>query len=174
LFLVVTGEEKGLLGSRYFAAHPTIAKEKLVADINLDQLRPLFPLKILTMLALDESSLGVAAKQVAKEMDIRIQADPEPERRLLMRSDHYSFMQIGVPATGFIFGYEKGSPEEQIYRHWYAERYHSPADDINQPWDPPAAAKFNDFFERLVEAVANATEPPHWRAGSQFAHADIK
>ena len=174
LFLVVTGEEKGLLGSRYFAAHPTIAKEKLVADINLDQLRPIFPLKILTMLALDESSLGVAAKQVAEKMDIGIQADPEPERRLLTRSDHYSFMQIGVPATGFIFGYEKGSPEEQVYRHWYAERYHSPADDINQPWDPPAAAKFNDFFGRLVEAVANAADPPKWRAGSQFAHADIR
>jgi len=174
LFLVVTGEEKGLLGSRYFAAHPTIAREKLVADINLDQLRPIFPLKTLTMLALDESSLGVVAKQVAEKMDIRIQADPEPERRLLTRSDHYSFLQIGVPATGFIFGYEKGSPEEQVYRHWYAERYHSPADDINQPWDPPAAAKFNDFFGRLVEAVANAADPPKWRAGSRFAHADIR
>jgi hypothetical protein len=174
LFLVVTGEEKGLLGSRYFAAHPTVAKEKLVADINLDQLRPIFPLRILTMLALDESSLGVAAKQVAEKMDIKIQADPEPERRLLTRSDHYSFMQIGVPATGFIFGYEIGSPEEQVYRRWYAERYHSPADDINQPWDPPAAARFNDFFGRLVEAVANAPEPPKWRAGSQFAHADIR
>ena len=174
LFLVVTGEEKGLLGSRYFAAHPTVAKEKLVADINLDQLRPIFPLRTLTMLALDESSLGVVAKQVAEKMDIRIQADPEPERRLLTRSDHYSFMQIGVPATGFIFGYEKSSPEEQVYRHWYAERYHSPADDINQPWDPPAAAKFNDFFGRLVEAVGNAAEPPKWRAGSPFAHADIK
>jgi hypothetical protein len=174
LFLVVTGEEKGLLGSHYFAAHPTIAKEKLVADINLDQLRPIFPLKILTMLALDESSLGVVAKQVAEKMDIGIQPDPEPERRLLTRSDHYSFMQIGVPATGFIFGYEKGSPEEQVYRHWYAERYHSPADDINQPWDPPAAAKFNDFFGRLVEAVANAADPPKWRAGSRFAHADIR
>jgi hypothetical protein len=174
LFLVVTGEEKGLLGSRYFAAHPTIAKEKLAADINLDQLRPIFPLKVLTMLALDESSLGVMAKQVAEKMDIRIQPDPEPERRLLMRSDHYSFMQIGVPATGFIFGYEKGSPEEQVYRHWYAERYHSPADDINQPWDPSAAAKFNDFFGRLVEAVANAPERPKWRPGSPFAHADIR
>lgn len=174
LFLVVTGEEKGLLGSRYFTAHPTVAKEKLVADINLDQLRPIFSLKILTMLAVDESTLGAAAKRVAEKMNITIQPDPEPERRLLTRSDHYSFMQIGVPATGFIFGYEKGSPEEQVYRHWYAERYHSPADDINQPWDPPAAAKFNDFFERLVEAVADAPERPKWRSGSQFEHADIK
>ncbi|HEV2446333.1 MAG TPA: M28 family peptidase [Candidatus Sulfopaludibacter sp.] len=169
LFCVVTGEEKGLLGSKYFTAHPTIAKEKMVADINLDQLRPIFPLKILTMLALDESTLGDTAKKVAEPMGIRIQPDAEPERNLLRRSDHYSFMQIGVPAAGFIFGYEKGSPEEAVYRRWYAERYHSPADDIQQPWDPPAAAKFNDFFNRLVVELANAAERPRWKPGSAFA-----
>ncbi|SPE32383.1 Peptidase M28 [Candidatus Sulfopaludibacter sp. SbA6] len=169
LFAVVTGEEKGLLGSKYFAAHPTIRKEQLVADINLDQLRPIFPLKTLTTLALDESTLGDTVKQVAEPMGIRIQADLEPERRLLTRSDHYSFMQIGVPAVGFIFGYEKGSPEEVVYRRWYAERYHSPADDLQQPWDPPAAAKFNDFFNRLVETLANAAARPRWKPGSAFA-----
>ena len=94
---------------------------------------------------------------------------PEPERRLLTRSDHYSFMQIGVPAVGFIFGYEKGTAEEAVYRRWYAERYHSPADDLNQPWDPPAAVKFNDFFQRLVEALANAPERPRWNPASTFA-----
>jgi hypothetical protein len=83
-------------------------------------------------------------------------------------------MQIGVPAVGFVFGYEPGSPEEAIYRRWYAERYHSPADDINQPWDPPAAAKFNDFFAKVVEVVANAAEKPKWRPGSPYAHADVR
>jgi hypothetical protein len=160
LFAVVTGEEKGLLGSRYYAAHTTIPKERMVADINLDQLRPLFPLKLLTMLAVDESTLGDTARQVAEPMGIRIQPDPEPDRNLLRRSDHYSFMQIGIPSAGFIFGYEKGSPEEVIYRRWYADRYHSPSDDLKQPWDPEAAAKFNEFFGRIVAALANADEPP--------------
>jgi len=162
LFLIVTGEEKGLLGSRYFTEHPTIAKERIVANVNLDQLRPLFPLKSLTTLALDESTLGDTVRQVAESMGIRIQADPEPARNLLRRSDHWNFMQIGVPAVGFIFGYEKGSPEEAIYRDWYANRYHKPADDLNQPWDPAAAAKFNQFFARLVEAIANADDRPRW------------
>jgi hypothetical protein len=168
LFAVVTGEEKGLLGSRYFTQHLTVPKESMVANINLDQLRPIFPLKILTTLALDESSLGATVKRVAQSMDIRIQPDPEPERNLLRRSDHYNFMQIGVPAAGFIFGYEKGSPEEAIYRRWYAERYHSPADDLRQPWDPAAAAKFNLFFGRVVEAIANDPERPRWKPGSTF------
>jgi Zn-dependent M28 family amino/carboxypeptidase len=174
LFLVVTGEEKGLLGSKYFALHPTLPKDKLVADINLDQLRPIFPLKTLTAIGLDESNLGETVRRVAAAMSIRIQPDPEPERRLITRSDNYSLMQIAVPAVGFVFGYEPGSPEEAIYRRWYAERYHSPADDIHQPWDPPAAAKFNDFFDKLVEVVANATERPQWRPGSPFAHADVR
>jgi Zn-dependent M28 family amino/carboxypeptidase len=166
LFCVVTGEEKGLLGSKYFAAHPTIAKDQLVADINLDQLRPLFPLKTLTTLALSQSTLGDTVKQVAGTMDIRIQEDPEPQRNLLRRSDHWNFMQIGVPSVGFIFGYEKGSPDEAIYREWYARRYHSPLDDLNQPWVPEAAAKFNDFFAKLVTTVADADERPKWKAGS--------
>jgi len=169
LFCVVTGEEKGLLGSKYFTAHPTVPKEQIVADLNLDQLRPLFPLHTLTMLALDESTLGETARKVAGSMDIKIQPDPEPGRNLLRRSDHYSFMQIGVPATGFIFGYVPGTPDEAAYREWYAKRYHTPLDDLNQPWVPEAAAKFNDFFNKLVETVANADERPKWKPGSSYA-----
>lgn len=169
LFLVVTGEEKGLLGSKYFVAHPTVPKESMVADVNLDQLRPIFPLHTLTTLAVDESTLGDTARQVAGKMGIKIQPDPEPQRNLLRRSDHYSFMQIGVPAVGFIFGYEPGSPDEAVYREWYAKRYHSPADDLNQPWVPDAAAKFNDFFHNLVVDLADASERPRWVPGSSFA-----
>jgi Peptidase family M28 len=168
LFCVVTGEEKGLLGSKYFTAHPTVPKEQMVADINLDQLRPIFPLHTLTMLAIDESTLGDTVKSVAASMDIKIQPDPEPGRNLLRRSDHYNFMQIGVPSTGFIFGYVPGTPDEAAYREWYAKRYHTPLDDLNQPWVPDAAAKFNDFFNRLVETLANADDRPHWKPGSAF------
>ena len=169
LFCVVTGEEKGLLGSKYFTAHPTVPREQMVADINLDQLRPIFPLHTLTMLALDESTLGDTVKTVAGAMDIKIQPDPEPGRNLLRRSDHYSFMQIGVPSTGFIFGYVPGTADEAAYREWYARRYHTPLDDLNQPWVPDAAAKFNDFFNRLVATLADAPDRPHWKPGSQFA-----
>ncbi len=160
LFVVVTGEEKGLLGSAYFTTHLTVPKEKLVADINLDYLRPIFPLRTLTVLALDQSTLGATAKAVADSMGIRVQADLEPERGLFRRSDQFNFLKIGVPSLAFIFGYENGSAEEKIYRSWYMDRYHKPSDDVNQPIDFAAAMKFNQFFERLTLTVANAAERP--------------
>ena len=107
LFCVVTAEEKGLLGSKYYAAHPTVAKQQIVADVNLDQLRPLFPLKTLTTLALSQSTLGDTVKQVASSMSINLQEDPEPQRNLLRRSDHWNFMQIGVPSLDSSSGTRK-------------------------------------------------------------------
>jgi Zn-dependent M28 family amino/carboxypeptidase len=169
LFAAFTGEEKGLLGSRWFTEHPTVPKDALVADINLDQLRPLFPLKLMTVLALDESTLGDAVRQVAAARGIRVQPDPEPERSLLTRADHYPFLQIGVPATGFIFGYEPGSDAERRYREWYQVRYHRPQDDLTQPVDFQAAGDFNRFFYALAESVADAPARPAWKAGSRYA-----
>ncbi len=107
LFAVVTGEEKGLLGSRYFAAHPTVAKERMVADINLDQLRPLFPLKLLTMLALGRFHSGrhCSRRRRAHGYPYPTRSGARPEFAAPFRS--INFIQIGVPATGFIFGYEQ-------------------------------------------------------------------
>ena len=82
LFCAFTGEEKGLLGSAYFVDHPTVPRKELVADINLDQLRPLFPLKLLTALAIDDTTLGDTARSVGRSMGITVRADREPERAL--------------------------------------------------------------------------------------------
>lgn len=169
LFAAFDGEEKGLLGATWFTRHPSVAKDRLVADINLDQLRPLFPLKLMTVLAIDESTLGDDVRAVAKARGVETQADPEPERGLLMRADHYPFMKIGVPATGFIFGYRPGTEAERRYRQWYQVRYHRPQDDLTQPMDFQAAGDFNRFFYALVETVADAPERPMWKPGSAYA-----
>jgi hypothetical protein len=169
LIAAFTGEEKGLLGARWFTAHPTVPKASLVADINLDQLRPLFPLKLMTVLALDESTLGATVRQVAGARGVDVQPDPEPERSLLTRADHYPFLQIGVPATGFIFGYTPGTEAERRYREWYQVRYHRPQDDLGQPMDFQAAGDFNRFFYALAETVADAPERPAWTPGSRYA-----
>ena len=168
LFAAWTGEEKGLLGSRWFIAHPTLPKARLAADINLDQLRPIFPLQLLTVHALDETTLGDDARTVAHGLGIDVQRDPEPERNLLQRSDQWPFLQAGIPATAFVFGYRPGSRSEQIYRQWYRTGYHKPQDDLKQPMDFKAAADFNRFFYKLVERVANEPQRPSWMPGSRL------
>jgi hypothetical protein len=166
LFAAWTGEEKGLLGSRWFVQHMTIPKERLAANINLDQLRPIFPLQLMTVHALDETTLGDDVRAVAGSLGIAVQKDPEPERNLLQRSDQWPFLQAGIPATAFVFGYRPGSRSEQIYRQWYRTGYHKPQDDLQQPIDWKAAADFNRFFYELVQRVADAPAAPRWKSGS--------
>ena len=166
LFAAFTGEEKGLLGSRWYVAHPTVPLSHTAADINLDQLRPIFPLKLLTVHALNDTSLGDDARAVANGLGIQVQVDPEPERNLIRRTDHWPFMQGGIPATNFVFGFRPGSKSEQIYRQWYRTGYHKPQDDLNQLMDFKAAADFNRFFYELVERVADNQTAPRWKPGS--------
>ncbi len=169
LFIAFTGEEKGLLGSHWFVDHPTVPAGQLAADINLDQLRPLFPLSILTAEALSDTTLGETARAVAAPLRIEIRPDREPERNLLFRADQYPFLGIHVPAISFIFGYDPNTDAERRYREWYQTRYHRPQDDLTQPIDFAAAAKFNTFFYRLTLTVANDSKRPAIYATSSFA-----
>jgi hypothetical protein len=169
LFCIFTGEEKGLLGSAYFTTHLTVPKENIVADLNLDQLRPIFPLNIITMEGLTDSTLGDTVRTVATPFKIEIRPDLEPERSLFRRSDNYNFVRIGVPIAAFVFGYDKGSPEEVVYRDWYARRYHKPQDDIKTPIDWDAAGKFNRFYTALTLAIANAPGRPQWLPSSPYS-----
>ncbi len=168
LFCAFTGEEKGLLGSHWFVEHSTVPVSAMVADLNLDQLRPLFPLKIMTAEGLSETTLGQTAKEIAASMQIELRPDMEPERGLLRRADEFPFLGIHVPGIGFVFGYDPGTEAERRYREWYEVRYHRPQDDLTQPMDFDAALKFDTFYYRLVEAVANAPERPAFLLGSQF------
>ena len=160
LFAIFTGEEKGLLGSRWFVAHPTVPHADLAANITLDAIRPLFPLKILTLIGSDRSSLKANVDRVAAPMGIAIRPDLEPERGMIRRTDAASFLGAGVPAIAFMFGYDSGSPEEAKFRNWYRTRYHKPQDDISQPIDFTAAADFNRFVANLTDDVANSAAPP--------------
>jgi len=169
LFCIFTGEEKGLLGSAYFTQHLTVPKENIVANLNLDQLRPIFPLNILTMEGLTDSTLGETVRTVAAPFKIEIRPDLEPERNLFRRADNYNFVRIGVPIASFIFGYDKGSPEEVVYRDWYARRYHKPQDDIKTPIDWAAAEKFNRFYTALTLTIANAPTRPQWLPSSPYS-----
>ena len=168
LFVAVTAEEKGLLGSRYFAAHPTVPFAKIVANINLDMFLPLYPLKVIEVQGLAESSLGESVRAAAKEQGVDVQTDREPEQNRFIRSDQYSFIRRGIPALAFKFGYDFGSPEEKIRRDWVRDVYHKPNDDLKQPVDVEAAAKFNRVIVNLLQRVANDTARPRWNDSSFF------
>ena len=168
LFLAVTGEEKGELGSRYFAAHPTVPARAIVANVNTDMFLPLFPLKELMVLGLDESDLGDDIRTVAAEMHLEVQADPEPQRSRFTRSDQYSFVRAGIPALAMKVGYEMNTPEATIAQKWTAERYHQPSDDLNQPVDTTAADTFIDVVGRLAVRIANRPDRPKWNDASFF------
>lgn len=168
LFLAVTAEEKGLLGSRYFAAQPTVPRSAIAANINLDMYLPLHPLRILTALGMEESTLGASVRAAARAAGVKVQTDPEPQRNLFIRSDQYSFIREGVPALSFKFGFEKGSAEEKIQREWLRRHYHAPSDDASQPVNLAAAARFNRLMADIVRRVANDPVRPRWNSDSFF------
>jgi Zn-dependent M28 family amino/carboxypeptidase len=168
LLVLVTGEEKGLLGSKYFAAHPTVPPKSIVADVNVDMFLPIVPLKVLTIQGLGESDLGDRAGQVAQTFGVRVQADPEPERNVFIRSDQYSFVRHGVPSIMMDVGVEPGSPEQKIFKDWRTQRYHAPSDDVNQPVDLATAAKYEEIVRALLINVADDSLRPEWKPDSFF------
>jgi len=167
LFLAVTAEEKGLLGSEYFASHPTV-KGKIIASLNMDMYLPLFPLKYLEVQGLGESSLGDDVTAVAKDAGVTVQADKQPDHVRFIRSDQYSFIKKGVPSLAFKFGWLPGTPQEKLFNDWYKERYHGVKDDVTQPVDAAAAAQFNAILEKLALRIANADQRPTWNSDSFF------
>jgi Zn-dependent M28 family amino/carboxypeptidase len=168
LLVLVTGEEKGLLGSKYFAAHPTVAPRSIVADVNVDMFLPIVPLKLLTVFGLDESDLGNRAREVAQTIGVRIQPDPEPVRNVFIRSDQYSFILRGVPSVMMGVAPEPGTPEVKIFKDWLTQRYHAPSDDVDQPVDLAAAAKYEEIVRALLINIANGDHRPKWKPDSFF------
>jgi len=168
LFVWVTGEEKGLLGSQYFATHPTVAASALIADINVDMFLPIIPLRLVTVYGLGESDLGERVTAVATRLGLAVQPDPLPLHNVFIRSDQYNFVRRGIPSLMLDVGAAPGSPEAATLVSWRRNRYHAPSDDTNQPVDLAAAAGFEELVTALVEEIANDPVAPHWKADSAF------
>jgi hypothetical protein len=168
LFVLVTGEEKGLMGSKYFAAHPTVPIKSVAADLNTDMYLPIIPMKVLTVYGLAESDLGDDVKQSAQSLGVAVQPDPEPQRNVFIRSDQYNFIVHGVPALMIDVGADKGSPEAEVLNQWRHTRYHAPSDDVNQPINLEVEAKYEEVIRRLLIKVANSDHRPEWKPNSFF------
>ncbi|HEV2992454.1 MAG TPA: M28 family metallopeptidase [Candidatus Angelobacter sp.] len=168
LFVFVTAEEKGLLGSKYFTAHPTVKPESMVANINIDMFLPIVPLKILRVLGLADSDMGDMAREVAQSVGVQATPDPEPQRNSFIRSDQYNFIRHGIPALAMSVSYAKDSPEQKIFKSWLTKRYHAPSDDLDQPVDLGAAAKYEEIIRALMVRIADGDQRPRWKQESFF------
>jgi Zn-dependent M28 family amino/carboxypeptidase len=167
--VIFTAEEKGLLGSHYFAARPTVPKGSIVAELNFDMPLPLWPLKSVLVQGEGESTLGADARVVAYDSALTLAPDPLPDRNSFIRTDQFSFVREGIPALAFKFGFAADTPEFQIEHEWRATRYHSPADDLRQPGVlKEEAVKLDAYVAALALRVANADARPEWLPTSIF------
>lgn len=172
LFLAVTAEEQGLLGSEYYGRNPLYPLNKTVANINIDAMNPYGRTSDLVIVGRGASELDDYAEAAAREQGRTVKADPEPEKGYYYRSDHFNFAKVGVPALYADGGVEYiGKPDgwgrTKMDEHT-ATRYHQPSDEINDEWDLSGLAEDAKFFFAIGYRVANAAEMPEWREGNEF------
>lgn len=169
VFLALTGEEEGELGSQYFAHYPTVPRNQIIADLNMDMYLPLFPLHFLEVQGLGESTLGNDARAAAQRNDIEVQFDKQPDENRFVRSDQASFVKYGIPGLAFKFGWLPDSPEQKTFNDWIKNRYHHPNDDLQQPISKEGAVHFDRVLLTLIRRVADAPTRPAWYPESFFS-----
>lgn len=172
LFLAVTAEEKGLLGSEYYATHPLYPLAKTVAVINMDGMAPFGPSRDFGIYGSAKLELLDQLKDVAKGWDIRYTPDPKPEAGLFFRSDHFPFAKRGVPAVSYSAGQdwvdggiEAGKKASDDYT---AKRYHQQGDEWQPDWKFAGAARDLEVLYTLGNQLANSRAWPNWSDDSQF------
>ena len=165
LFLAVTAEEKGLVGADYFARHPTIAREKIVANVNLDMPVITYDVKDVIAFGADRSTIGPITKAAAEKLGLILSPDPSPEQAIFTRSDHYRFVQQGIPAVFLATGKvdDGGS-----YDGFLANHYHKPSDQSDLPINWQSGVKFVALNEAITRALADAPTRPVWNKGDFF------
>jgi Zn-dependent M28 family amino/carboxypeptidase len=172
LFLAVTAEEQGLLGSRYYAEHPLYPLARTAADINMDGMNVWGRTRDITVIGNGKSTLDDMAEQVAKDQGRVVRPDPEPEKGFYFRSDHFSFAKVGVPAfdpdSGVDFIAKPDGWGLEKRKQYTAEDYHKPSDVIKPDWDMSGALEDCQFYFLLGYRVANDANMPEWKPNAEF------
>ncbi|AMJ66060.1 M28 family metallopeptidase [Hymenobacter sp. PAMC 26628] len=172
VFLAVTGEEQGLLGSAYYAQHPPFPLAKTAADLNMDMLWPYGRMKDLTVIGAGQSELEDYARAAAREQGRYLLPDQTPETGMFYRSDHFSFAHVGVPSLYASGGFESRAQGKayiaQKRQAYTTGMYHKPADQFDPAWDLAGVAEDAQLYFRVGQRLAAETTFPKWRAGSEF------
>ena len=172
LFLAVTGEEQGLLGSRYYSENPLYPVVHTVAAINMDGMNVLGPTQDVTVTGLGNTTLEDLVEAVCKEQGRVVRPDPEPEKGLFYRSDHFSFAKQGVPALSLSPGVDYlGKPEGwglKIREEYTRKHYHKPSDQYDPTWDLSGLVQDLQLLFQVGYQAANEDRYPTWKPGSEF------
>jgi len=172
LFMLVTGEEQGLLGSRHYATHPLYPLARTVAMINLDGLNPWGPTSDMQVIGMGQNSLEDVLRDVAAAHKRKLTADKEPEKGFYYRSDQFEFAKLGVPALYSDSGSQVIGKPDGFYadkrRQYTAHDYHNPTDEIKADWDLSGAAQDMRLLVEVGWRVGNAAQWPQWKPGSEF------
>jgi len=177
LFVAVTAEEKGLVGSEYFAMNPTVPQDSIVAEINLDMPLLLYEFADVIAFGAEHSSIGTSAKVAAQSYDTELSPDPFPDQNLFVRSDHYSFVKQGIPSVYLVTGVrslDETVDTQPIFEGFLKDHYHKPSDDVSLPINYKAAAKFTRINTKIGELLANDPNRPTWHEGDFFGRTFAK
>ena len=172
LFIAVTAEERGLIGSRYYAENPIYPTAKTVAEINMDVLNTYGPTRDIIVVGLGNSTLDDVLREAAKEKGRYLRPDAEPEKGFYYRSDHFSFAKVGVPALDPEAGIDyAGKPKDWGMKkrdEYTANDYHKPSDVIKPDWDLSGAVQDLELLATVGYRVANTAKYPEWSPGTEF------
>lgn len=168
LFVAVTGEEKGLQGSDYFASQPGPKGLTVVGDVNLDEVMLLRPMTKIVSFGAEHSSLGPLVEKAAGWVGLGLMPDPVPEEVVFVRSDQFSFVKQGVPGIFPVSGSDGTAEGGAEIMKWDQDRYHSPSDDMTQVFDWDSGARFTRMAFYATWLAADALAAPAWNKGDFF------
>ncbi len=166
LFAAVTAEEKGLLGSQYLAKNPVTGTGKVVGVVNLDMPVLLYDFQDVIAFGAEHSTLGPIVQRAGAQMGVKLAADPLPQENLFVRSDHYRFVQEGIPSVFLMTGFANGG--EKQFTDFLKTDYHKPSDDLSLPINWQAGAKFARINYLIAKEIADAPQAPRWYSDSFF------
>jgi Zn-dependent M28 family amino/carboxypeptidase len=164
--LAVTAEEKGLIGAQYFARNPTVPADRVIANVNLDMPIMRYDFTDIIAFGAERSTIGEAVRRAARRVNVTLSPDPLPQEGLFVRSDHYRFVEAGVPAVFLMTGFANGG--EKQFSEFLASCYHRPCDDTSQNLDYRAGAKFAQINYEIARELADGSTRPAWKPGDFF------
>lgn len=166
MFAAVTGEEYGLLGAGYLAAHPTVPADRIVGLVNLDMPLLLYDFTDVVAFGAEHSTIAKAVAKAGASMKVAVAPDPMPQETLFVRSDHYPLVRRGVPSVFLMTGHGNGG--KQYWQRFLGQTYHSVKDDPSQAIHWRAGARFADLNYRIAREMADADQRPLWYQGDYF------